>query len=130
MGLPRHDDIELDEEAAEVEASELNQTSAPVTLNTSTSRLVEETILHYESLIFQMSLSLTGSEQCAAAVVKEVFERIYEQGVNLQDLSCETLIHSYTYDIALQKLVQRITDCTYETDVFGEENLEGPKVLH
>jgi hypothetical protein len=75
---------------------------------------VEELIYHYESLVFQMALSLTGDEEIATDVVAEVFVQIHDEGINLQTIESEVIIHRLTYDAALDKLFGRIEEVEEE----------------
>ncbi len=91
-----------------------NDTSDTISLASNTE--VEELIYHYESLVFQMALSLTGDEDIAADVVEEVFVQIHDEGINLQTIESEIIIHRLTYDAALSKLFGRIEEV--EEEVF------------
>jgi DNA-directed RNA polymerase specialized sigma24 family protein len=89
-----------------------NDVSEIATLASNTE--VDELIYHYESLVFQMALSLTGDEEIATDVVEEVFVQIHDEGINLQAIESETIIHRLTYDAALDKLFGRIEEVEEE----------------
>lgn len=66
---------------------------------------IDSTISTYEVKVFSLAMTLTGDEEDAKKIVEDVFVRIAQEGVDCAIETLETLIHRFTYEASLERMV-------------------------
>ena len=68
---------------------------------------IEELIEKHELQVFTLAMHLTSSESSAAEVVEEVFIRLAKELHTHVGADIEQVVHQYTYDAAIGRLLSR-----------------------
>lgn len=67
---------------------------------------VDRVMDQYSAMVFSLAYDLTGSEDIAAEVVEDVFIRLNQERESCVDEPIKTLLHRFTYDSAIRRLVE------------------------
>jgi hypothetical protein len=88
-----------------------------------------EKIKGYKDTIYSIAILLTGSIEDAEAVVDEVFDKISYNLTELSHENIEGIIHSYTYDSSLCKLLHQVDERAADLEETGAKIMKLPTYL-
>lgn len=76
---------------------------------------LDEVIAQYKNAVFDIALHLTGCDDAAKEVAEDVFVRLYWALPNCESSDLESLVHEFTYECAIARLIGNVNSHVQKT---------------